>query len=56
MECSWEKMRKNNEAVTCDAEVLENDQKRKIRCSDGEEWEVEGDSWSNGSNNRFVSS
>ncbi|KAK9177518.1 hypothetical protein WN944_029541 [Citrus x changshan-huyou] len=28
------------------------DQKRKIRCSDGEEWEVEGDNWSNGSNNR----
>ena len=60
MECSWEKMRKNNEAVTCDAEVSEMlspmDQSRKILCLDGEEWEVEGDNWSNGSNNRFVSS
>ncbi|KAK9184754.1 hypothetical protein WN943_025105 [Citrus x changshan-huyou] len=55
MECSWEKMSKKNEAVTCDAEVSEMlspmDQSRKILCLDGEEWEVEGDNWSNGSNN-----
>lgn len=53
-------MSKKNEAVTCDAEVSEMlspmDQSRKILCLDGEEWEVEGDNWSNGSNNRFVSS